>query len=245
MRSLFNEQATGEQIREIFYDTLRDEKRIGPKDRIIIYYSGHGKLRTIIGRSGQEIKEGYIVPYDSRKEKYGSNIPMETLIDGCQNCPAKHVLLILDCCYSGYATTRAMQTPSKPLKATEDYIRDISSRGAIHILAAGQEDQPVSDSGRRPGYSAFTGALLDILEPETDPDDNGILTASEIGFNLERDVAIQEQEPRGPYQRPVYAHLSGSEGGDLILKIFKTQDVTSPPTADNKHVQMSTSVKIT
>ena len=38
-----------------------------------------------------------------------------------------------------------------------------------------------------------------------------ILTASEIGFNLERQVAMQEQ--RGTYQRPVYKELAGSEGG--------------------------------
>ncbi|HEY7571949.1 MAG TPA: caspase family protein [Nitrososphaeraceae archaeon] len=57
MRSLFNEQATGDQIREIFVDILPDENKIKPKDRVIIYYSGHGKLRTILGRDGQEIKD--------------------------------------------------------------------------------------------------------------------------------------------------------------------------------------------
>jgi signal transduction histidine kinase len=32
-------------------------------------------------------------------------------------------------------------------------------------------------------------------------------------------VAVQEQ--RGSFQRPVYSHLSGSQGGDFIFKIFK------------------------
>jgi hypothetical protein len=70
----------------------------------------------------------------------------------------------------------------------------------------------------RPGYSAFTGALLDILGTEMDPDNDGILTASEIGFNLEREVFRQRQTE--PYQRPIYSHLSGSRGGDFIFKIF-------------------------
>ena len=241
IKSLFNQEATGDQIREIFYDTLQDEKRIGPKDRVIVYYSGHGKLRTILGRGGEEIKEGFIVPYDSKREKFGSNIPMETIINGCQKCPAKHVLLILDCCYSGFAATRAVQPP-EPQRATDDYIKDISSRIAMQILAAGQEDQPVSDSGTRPGYSAFTGALLDILEPERDLDDNGILTASEIGFNLARQVATQVQ--RGSYQRPVYKEIAGSEGGDFIFKIFRIQEISSAPTADNKEAKTEANIPV-
>lgn len=98
----------------------------------------------------------------------------------------------MDCCYSSYAANRAIQSSQGSYTATEDYIKDIASRPALQILAAGQEDQPVSDGGMRPGYSAFTDALLDILELEVDPDDNGVLTASEIGFSLERRVALQE-----------------------------------------------------
>lgn len=92
----------------------------------------------------------------------------------------------------------------------------ISARKAIQVLAAGQKDEPVSDSGTRPGFSAFTGALLDILESERDLDNNGILTAHEIGLNLERLVALQE----GSFQRPAYNTITGSEGGDFIFKIF-------------------------
>jgi hypothetical protein len=236
MKSLFNEEATGDQIREIFIDYLQDEKIIKPKDRVIIYYSGHGKIRVKLGRGNEEIKEGYIVPYDSKRERFSANIPMEDIVKGCQNCPAKHVLLILDCCYSGIAANRAIKSSQGSYVVTENYVKDISSRVAVQVFAAGQEDQPVSDSGIRPGYSAFTGALLDILEPEVDPDNDGILTASEIGRNLERQVAVQEQ--RGsPYQRPVYSHLAGSHGGDFIFKIFKLKKSTAPPTAPNKSTE--------
>ena len=216
MKHLFNENVTHDQIIELFQDMIQDKSNIGPKDRLLIYYSGHGKLRISSGREGEELKEGYIVPYDSKKEKYYLNIPMEMIIKACQTCPAKHILLILDCCYSGFATTRAIES-HRIQGATEDYIRDISSRVALQVLTTGQEDQPVSDSGIRPGYSAFTGALLDILESETDPKNDGIITASEIGSALEYQVSQQT----GIYQRPVYSHITGSRGGDFIFKIFK------------------------
>jgi hypothetical protein len=57
-----------------------------------------------------------------------------------------------------------------------------------------------------PGYSAFTGALLGILETVRDIDDDGILTASEIGSKLGFEVA-EQTIVRSP-QRPVYSHLS-------------------------------------
>ena len=145
LTSLYNENATVENITHIFTDILQDKNIIGSKDRILIYYAGHGKLRTILNRQGQEIKQGFIVPHDSNKEKYNLNVPMETVVDGCQNCPAKHVLLILDCCYSGLGTIRELQ---KPKKASQFYLKEIASRSATQVLAAGQEDQAVSDSGR-------------------------------------------------------------------------------------------------
>jgi hypothetical protein len=105
----------------------------------------------------------------------------------------------------------------RPKKITDVYVDDITSRRTIQVLAAGQADQPVSDSGTRPGYSAFTGALLDILEPEMDLDNDGILTASEIGANLKRQVANQKGRV---FQIPAHSFISGSNGGDFVFKIF-------------------------
>jgi uncharacterized caspase-like protein len=214
-----NDEATKSKLEEIFVDTLQDESLIGPKDRLLIYYSGHGKLRRTIGYGGQEIRKGYIVPCDSQLNKYGSNISMETIVEGCQSCKAKHILLILDCCYSGYAAMRDGE-PKKPEnfeKDKDEYLNDTTSRRTIQVIAAGQEDQPVGDSGIRTGYSPFTGALLDILEPGLDLDNDGLLTASEIVLNVKKRV---NQHIRDGIQVPVYNHLSGSALGDFVFKIF-------------------------
>jgi uncharacterized caspase-like protein len=57
--TLFNEEATGDKIRDLLEDTLRDESIIGPKDRVLLYYSGHGKLRREVNWEGKEISTGY------------------------------------------------------------------------------------------------------------------------------------------------------------------------------------------
>jgi len=227
--SLLNENATKAKIEDIFFDTLYgDNSQIKERDRVIVYYSGHGKLRTEINYRGEVTRDGYIIPYDSQLKKYAGSIPMITIVDSCMRCMAKHILLILDCCFSGYAVQRGGET-RKPKQVTKYYLDEISKRRAIQVFAAGQEDQPVSDSGIRPGYSAFTGALLDILESEEDVDNDGILTASEIGSNLERRVASQQ----GSFQMPAYAHISGSQGGDFIFKVFsKVQNPFLPQLAE-------------
>jgi uncharacterized caspase-like protein len=216
---LFNEEATNEKLHEIFIDTLRDPSIIGPDDRILVYYAGHGKLKTITNREGQEVKTGYIIPYDAKKDKYSSYLEMETIVDCCTNSPAKHVLLILDCCYSGYAATRG--DIIKPTMATDFYLKQITTNTAYQILAAGEKNQPVADSGIRKGNSAFTGALLDILESEIYLDNDGILTASEIGTKLGLEVARQSRG--GVFQRPVFNNLYGSGLGDFVFKIFNTK----------------------
>ncbi len=213
---LFNEDATYVNIRKIFVSNLQDEDKVGPEDRVIIYYAGHGKVRTRIGRQGQELKYGFIIPYDGQKGDYSSYLEMEMMVNGCRDCLARHTLLILDCCYSGYAAMR--DVTDRPKKVTDPYLKQIAFNTAIQVLAAGEEDQPVNDSGIRRGNSAFTGALLDILEAGRDLDNNGILTASEIGSKLAHEVA---RHSVGAIQRPVFNNISGSGLGDFIFKIFQ------------------------
>ncbi len=82
---------------------------------------------------GEEVREGFIVPYESPTGQYSNNIPMDELVKVCQNCSAKHVLLILDCCYSGYALT-SDSVRNTTYTATEDYIKDIASRRSFRFL---------------------------------------------------------------------------------------------------------------
>jgi hypothetical protein len=141
---------------------------------------------------------------------------MRTIIKGCQDCQAKHVLLILDCCYSGFAALR--DVGSKKLHiATDPFLEKITADRAIQVLAASEEDEPVNDSGIRTGNSAFTGALLDILESQRDIDNDGILTAREIGSRLSQEVT---RHAYGTLQTPVFRDISGSRFGEFIFNIF-------------------------
>jgi uncharacterized caspase-like protein len=78
---VFDKKATREELGYIFEDIVRDESKIGAQDRLIIFYSGHGKIRSTYNDEGAEIKQGYIVPCDGKKERYSSCISMDSILE--------------------------------------------------------------------------------------------------------------------------------------------------------------------
>ena len=72
---------------------------------MLFYYSGHGFWRR---DSGDERGEGYLIPFDVKKlandePDLAGAIDSGTLLvkNLHDHCPARHKLLILDCCHSG------------------------------------------------------------------------------------------------------------------------------------------------
>jgi hypothetical protein len=60
-------------------------------------------------------------------------------------------------------------------------------------------------------------ALLDILESETYLDDNGIVSANEIGRSIQMQFA---HHITGVSQTPVFSHIQGSKDGDFVFQIL-------------------------
>lgn len=219
----YNAQATHGNLRELFVDFIQDSNKISYDDRVVIYYSGHGKLRRRINRIGEEIKEGYLIPYDAKKDRYSSYLDMQEVIRNCKGCNAKHVLVILDCCYSGFAAVKG-----DPHTVVEDptdlYLKNITDKKAFQILAASQDDQVAHDSGPNPQHSLFSGILIDVLMREARKNQNHVLTARKVADMVENTFIDQ----RIIEQKPVYTHLSGSEFGDFVFNNFYTAFSFSP-----------------
>ena len=240
--TLSDSEATSNRIRRILDVNLQDYSTIQRKDRVLLYYSGHGRIRILFDSDGHEVKIGYIIPFDSNRKTYDKSIKMKEIIEACQTCNAKHILLVLDCCYSGFAVTRSGE-PELPKKyADKNYLENITKRRAIQVLAATQEDEPASDSGVLPGHSAFTGALLDILENERDPIPNGVITAGEIGIVLQDEVLKREGTVK---QMPSYNAIQGSHGGDFIFKLLaKSDDLETKPIISGKKAKAKPTDKL-
>jgi len=210
---LENEHATQGAIRRAFTDPLSRIDKVTKDDRVIIYFGGHG-----VTYDTAEGDIGSVSAYDTELAYWDTAIPMDELTRLANRSHAKHVLFLLDACFSGYATTRSAESGTQ--RQREDYM----TRPARQVIAAGTRDQVVSDTWGPGGHSLFTGFLLEGLSGAA-PAPGGLLRVYHLAGYLQ-DAVAQHSRSR---QTPQYAALMGSQGGDFI---FATRPVAELGTGD-------------
>jgi len=217
--TLLNGEASRQNILSLLGDKLADGNKIQHEDRVVVFYAGHGATRKLA--SGREL--GYIIPVDADLTNFeGSAISMTNFQDISEAIPAKHLLFIMDSCYSGLALTRGGAT-----SLSLNYLTEISRREARQMFTAGGADQQVADNGPN-GHSVFTWTLLQGLDGRADLNGDGIITATELAAYVAPAVSALS------HQTPAFGNLPGSEGGDFIFDLkheteFLNQESTQLP----------------
>ncbi|MEZ4237757.1 MAG: caspase family protein [Myxococcota bacterium] len=202
--SLFDGDATRQRILEVLGDEL--PARVGPDDRVFVFFAGHGATRRLPDGTDR----GYIVPADADRTHLQSRaVAMSQLADVAEALPAKHVLFVMDACYSGLALTR-----SGGVGVTDPrrYLREVTKRRSRQILTAGGADEPVADGGPG-GHSVFTWTLLQGLEGPADLDGNGFVTATELAGYVAPRVSSASR------QTPAFGELLGGAGGEFVFPL--------------------------
>lgn len=201
--TLANKQATQRAIRRTLTDPFSRGDKVGPNDRVVVYFAGHG---VTFDTAHGEV--GCIAPYDAEQGYIDSTIPMDELTRLANRIHAKHVLFLLDACFSGFATTREASA------GVERQVRDFMIRPTRQVITAGTREQAVSDSWGPGGHSLFTGFLIDGLRGAA-PTPAGVLRAFHLAGFLQDQVAQHSRS----LQTPQYAALMGSQGGDFIFRV--------------------------
>jgi len=201
---LLNENATRENILSLLGDKLADPKLVDKEDRVFVFFAGHGATRKLA--SGREL--GYIVPVDADLTNYeGQAISMSNFQDIAEAIPAKHLLFVMDSCYSGLALTRG-----GPIGGSSNYLQEIARREARQMFTAGGADEQVADNGPN-GHSVFTWTLLQALDGRADLNGDGVITATELAAYVAPAVSSLS------HQTPAFGNLPGSQGGDFIFDL--------------------------
>ncbi|HKS82136.1 MAG TPA: polysaccharide deacetylase family protein [Candidatus Acidoferrales bacterium] len=202
---LLNGDATRKNILSLLGDKLANTDMVKHEDRVFVFYAGHGATRKL--PSGRDL--GYIIPVDADLSDYeGGAISMTNFQDIAEAIPAKHVLFVMDSCYSGLALTRG----GGMAPGTMNYLQQIAGREARQMFTAGEADQQVADGGPN-GHSIFTWTLLQALDGRADLNGDGVITATELAAYVSPAVAALS------HQTPVFGNLAGSEGGDFIFDL--------------------------
>ncbi|MCC5063486.1 polysaccharide deacetylase family protein [Xanthomonas campestris] len=210
---LKNAEATRNNILAAFHDRLGDG-RAQTNDRVFVFFAGHGATRRLA--SGRDL--GYIIPVDSDPEHLANDaIAMSDLQNIAESLQAKHVLFVMDACYSGLGLTRGGPSSSA-------YLRENARRIARQMLTAGGADQQVADSGPN-GHSVFTWVVLQALAGKGDLNGDGLITGTELAAYVAPAVSAVSA------QTPAFGSLPGSQGGEFVFQVPSGEEFLTADTA--------------
>lgn len=194
LESLYNENANRKNIIEVL--NLLPTKLI-EEDNLIIYFAGHGSLHN-------KTQKGFWIPQNATNT-VSDFIPNSTIVDIISGIDARHILLIIDSCFSGAFLTQTRGNP----KFHYSKLNESKSRW---VLSSGRRE-PVSDG--QPGVgSPFAVILNDFLEKNS---------TSTFSF-IELANAVIKGTGTVAKQQPVFAHIEGvgHNDGQLVFNINKT-----------------------
>lgn len=197
--SLYNETASRKNIIEVL-NTL--PTKLIEDDNLVIYFAGHGTLHP-------KTQKGYWIPQNATNS-VSDFIPNSTIIDLISGIDARHILLIIDSCFSG-----AFLTQSRSVSKFH-YTKLYESKSRW-VLSSGRHE-PVSDG--QPGVgSPFAVILNDFLEKNS----------TSIFSFVELASAVIKGTGTVARQQPVFAHIEGvgHNDGQLVFNINTTPLLTS------------------
>jgi len=185
-------------------------------DRVVFFFAGHGYTRA-----GSRGDVGFLVPHDGNLDDLSTLIRWDDLTRGAALIPAKHLLFIMDACYSGLAVTRGLPPGS------HRFLKNMVQRYGRQVITAGKADEKVADSGGPiPQHSVFTGHLIEALRGKAETGD-GILTATGVISY------VYERVSKDPHsnQTPHYGFLDGD--GDFVFKGLPEEADSADSGVDN------------
>jgi uncharacterized caspase-like protein len=193
-------EASHRRILTELFETL--PRKVGRNDRILFYFAGHGQTEELPGGG----RQGYIIPVDSEFSNYAATaISMEQIKSLSGRIAAKHILYVMDSCYSGLGFNRSAGIDP----TTSDYLRKLVSMRVVQIITAGGKGEQVQE---RQGHGIFTTYFLKGIQGAADYDGDRVVTGSELGTYLRPTVSNASQQA----QTPLFGRLEG-EGEFLFF----------------------------
>lgn len=147
---LTDADATHQAIESALQKTMSETKS---DDMVVVAFSGHGT------------HDGSLVCHDTNpKSLADSTLSVQRIAELFRSSPAKVVLCILDCCFSGSAPARVFEASPIP-RSHGDILNEVAGKGRL-FLSASSFDQPAwEDPEHRHGI--LTKAIIDCLQDST------------------------------------------------------------------------------
>ena len=186
------------------YDTTVDSihkisKKLTKDDNLLIFYAGHGEL-------DKKQNRGYWLPVDASYEKRSKWISNAILVDEFKATDAKHVLLIVDSCFSGSLMRSASQTSTYKELVDEKYIRKLQKKKTRLVIASGGNEPVMDNDGG--DHSLFAQKLISTLK-----ENKGVINTELLFKNIRQYVSNNSDQM--PEIGAIYK--AGHDGGDFLF----------------------------
>jgi helicase len=178
-----------------------------PDDTVVITFSGHGS----------ETHE--LVAHDTEVvDLEGTTIALSTLVEWFSRIPARRLLFILDCCFSGGIGAKVLQVDAVPrdLHSVDARLNELAGEGRL-IITASSPTEPAYEHTRF-GHGFLTYYLIEALKGADEVVDAGKLPVYRLLDYVTRrmiDAARQIGRPQNPTMR-------GRVDGEMTWPIFTT-----------------------
>jgi len=199
---LVDQDATRVNIEKAFADLAT----CSPDDFVVIVFSGHGT----------ETHE--IVTYDADIAALSQTCtPLDVLSEWFAKIPARNLVFVLDCCFSGGMGAKALRVDAQPrdLPSTDKLLQQLSGEGRV-ILTASLATERAWEN-QKLGHGLLTFHLIRALQgPEEVVQGDRVSVYRLLDFVTRR--VIDDAAALGHTQQPT---LRGTVNGELIWPIFR------------------------
>jgi uncharacterized caspase-like protein len=191
-----NEKVTERTLRNV---QAHFQNRLGPDDRLLVYYVGHGEHPQAGG-------DAYLLLTE------GTRVPMRSFVAWMRALRVKHLLVLLDTCYSGEALgsrTRGVLDGLDGL--TRERLSAVANEGGRFVITAGGAKERVHEHRRWSG-GLFTEALLRSLNSNA-ARKMGVVTTYQMFADLRKFVQDEVRKYRLTSQTPLIEDLGVAASG--------------------------------
>jgi len=195
--TLFDEEATRDNIIDKLDDLV---ELVGPEDKLLLYYSGHGSLN-------KKTNLAYWIPQDAKRRRTSGYIPNSTIRDYIKAINSFHTLLISDSCFSGTLFVRGAAR-------SDAAIDELAQRRSRWGIVSGRHDEEVYD-GEPGANSPFAASILKVLKRNRHDKLNVARLADQV---VEMTRSNYTQLPEG---NPLFG--VGHDGGQYVFRLVGSE----------------------
>jgi hypothetical protein len=192
--------------RDLFTAFAQLRATLGPADKLLVYYAGHGEIDPVTQR-------GYWIPVDGERRNRANWVSVPDITDQINAMAARQVIVVADSCYSGTMTRVSLpgsDDAAEPAAHWKSLAALNGLRARVALTSGGVE--PVVDGGAGRN-SLFARTLIDVLQALPEP-----MPARRLHRELLARFAWRAQA-LGVTQQPDYAPIrfAGHEAGDFVF----------------------------